>query len=199
MRTKRTLLVEGIKDKQIIERLLIETKGDDPNDCDLVIDTAEQFRDCPGIMSNREKVEYIHGIVSNHSKLGGWVDREFRLFAVEQTVKDQLSDHNVVHASLFWTRGHSIENYFFDIRIVLRYIEQFFPEHLPANYRESTIAVMEPITRIAAAVTLAAKDSNLLSRMTRLFSTKLWSVGAGLLVSLKIDAIRVALRVCPIR
>ena len=101
--------------RRAMHRLLLALVGDRyPQDSGIVIDSAEMIRECEGVFSNREKVEYIHALAADHAKLAGWVDREFRMFAVGPSIVNELKGHNVLDASLFWTRGHSIENYFFD-------------------------------------------------------------------------------------
>ena len=191
MRTRRTLLVEGVNDQRFMYRLLVEINGGScAPKADLLIDSAEMIRDCPGIFSNREKVEYIHSLVSDHDKLGAWVDREFRLFVVDRCIQDELSAHNVLYNSLFWTRGHSVENYFFDTSIVLRYLEQLYPEHLPANYKQSIESVMDDLTRYAASLSLAAKELNLISRVSALFSTEHWTIVPGMKISINEDILK---------
>ncbi len=194
IRKYRTLLVEGIDDTKILSRLLLELNSvTSRSQSDLVIDSAELIEECNGVVSNREKVEYIHSLVSDHDKLGAWVDREFRLFAVDHVIKDEVGGHNVLFTSLFWTRGHSVENYFFDKRIVISYLEQLYPEHLPSTYRQSIETVIDELTRYAASLSIAAKDLSLISRMNDLLNTGHWVVGAGMKIMLDDAALKLSL------
>jgi len=43
----------------------------------------------------------------------GFVERELRYFDLEDCIHDLIGDHKAVN-HLVWSRGHSIENYFFE-------------------------------------------------------------------------------------
>jgi hypothetical protein len=72
-------------------------------------------------MGNREKVETICKQVENKSysdRLVGFVDREFRGFVInDNIIIDSLNFHKV-QGRLVWSRGHSVENYFFDFSVL---------------------------------------------------------------------------------
>jgi hypothetical protein len=111
------LLVEGIDDKIAFKLLFEELSGKH----DIKIDTAERLINFERPLGNREKVEEICRTVTGRSfadKLVGFVDREFREFEWDNDIRDNLGQHKV-DGRLVWSRGHSIENYFFDF-IILR-------------------------------------------------------------------------------
>src|SRR5690242_4673856 len=112
IRNTRTLLVEGRTDKSVVVRLMIELRNQKLLNADnLVIDTADDIQNVPGArLGNREKVEYIHAQIAGFQRFAGLVDREFRDFDLAVPA-DHAPHHRVVPQNLFWTRGHSIENY----------------------------------------------------------------------------------------
>jgi hypothetical protein len=115
MRSNRTLLVEGRNDKATVKRLFLELLNNSQiKEDDLLIDTAEDLLDASG--GNRGRVEAMHARVGGSSKFASLVDREFRDFDMKG-VRDLNPAHREVPINLFWTRGHSIENYLSDIDV----------------------------------------------------------------------------------
>ena len=158
------LLVEGKNDKQLFNFLIDEFNQIKINQnmptSKVLIDTAEQlikFEDTPG---NRAKVEFICQMIENTplaGKLVGFVDREFREFEYDPVFRDNRLE-NVVQGRLVCYRGHSIENYFFDLSILrdpLRDISNF---DLFYNAFEKFKSVMDATIRLACAASLAGKE-----------------------------------------
>ena len=115
MSGRRHLLVEGKYDKQFF-RLFLNTFI--PN-IRVDIDTAEYISSPETIVGNRQKVEKVTNIVNSKeyaSKFVGFVDREYDEFDLEE-IADKIKCHNQI-SRLVWSRGHSIENYFFDYQII---------------------------------------------------------------------------------
>ncbi|MFM7889045.1 MAG: hypothetical protein ACKPCM_20640 [Pseudanabaena sp.] len=115
MSGRKHLLVEGKYDQQFfrifLNTFMSHTKVD--------IDTAENLSDPEIIVGNRQKVEKVAKIIQLKeyaSKFVAFVDREYREFDLE-VVADKLECHNQIFR-LVWSRGHSIENYFFDYQII---------------------------------------------------------------------------------
>jgi hypothetical protein len=120
---QKHVLVEGKTDKITIGKLLLyyfEKKGEKLSDKTIVVDSAERIQE-PNILSNREKIVEVFKRVSStadEDKIVGFVDREFHDFSWTNGIEDHLNGHRV-SGRLIWSRGHSIENYFFD-PIILR-------------------------------------------------------------------------------
>ena len=145
MRTGRTLLVEGPSDKAIIARLVIELRNRNLlNSDNLVIDTADDIPTAQG--GNRQRVENLHAQIGGSPRFAGLVDREFRDFDLAIPA-DYAPYHRVVPQNLFWTRGHSIENYFITLGFVVATLEQHHPEDLPHNYAKILEAAFPGIVR----------------------------------------------------
>lgn len=180
MRGKRTFLVEGQKDKGVVAKLIIALKackamvGDN-----VVVDTAQDFSGLSG--GNRERVETIHAKLGGSVKFAALVDREFRNFDL-QNANDKTPLHVEIPKNLFWTRGHSIENYFSDPEYVIACLEQHYPEHLPAEYPRIIENAFPSMLHSSASITLALEPNNLLAepkdRIVRVSSVKqleLWN------------------------
>lgn len=110
---KKRLLVEGNDDYQLFTRLIHTiTKGES----EVEVDDASCLIGFDHPVANREKVELACNLVKGKSfsaKLTGFVDREFREFVLAPELQDNVKGHRV-DGRLVWTRGHSVENYYFD-------------------------------------------------------------------------------------
>lgn len=147
------LLVEG-KDDKIAFKLLLD-ELDEPQTVTIL--SAEIIS---GPAGNREKVEAICRSVSGHplaAKVVGFTDREFREFARNPGFSDQLKTHRVADR-LVWSRGHSIENYCFDLEI----IRDAFGGY--TEYYTKALALLEShfesVLRLGCAATLTGLDFN---------------------------------------
>jgi len=176
MRSNRTLLVEGPNDKAIISRLFIELRNQHRVQSDnLLIDTAAEIPDAPG--GNRQRVEDMHARVGGSGKFAALVDREFRKFDLVN-LADQNPSHVEIPDNLFWTRGHSAENYLCDVRIFITSLENLLPVNLPQDYRRHLENAFPSILRNCASISLAAKEIGKLDRIPHLVALDHWSVKA---------------------
>lgn len=117
--TKPRLLVEGYTDKTSL-RYAIDYYKDDVDEIE--IDTAEDLIQFESVLGNREKVEEIckDVVKKDLQKIFlGLVDREHRKFKISEKITSLLKRHNK-EENLYWTFGHSIENYVFRIDIVVK-------------------------------------------------------------------------------
>jgi hypothetical protein len=166
IRSNRTLLVEGRRDKRVISRLLNDLCVERLlNEDDVLIDTAEEIKNNPGQrLGNREKVEQIYALVTPPThKFAAFVDRDFRGFDLGGLI-DTIAGHRTIPNTLFWSRGHSIENYFFSPRHVLTYLDQQIPEHLTVPLRQQIANQFNEMILGAATISLAALSTNILER-----------------------------------
>lgn len=112
---KKYLLVEGKQDKQFFRLFLNQFSPQ----IRTVVDSAENFISFENTFGKREIVEKISDLIAETiyaNRFVGFVDREYREFDLESLV-DCLNCHNL-KTRLVWSRGHSIENYFFDYQII---------------------------------------------------------------------------------
>ncbi len=176
MRSSRTLLVEGPNDKATVTRLQIELRNKNRIKSDnLLIDTGADIPDAKG--GNRERVEAMHAKVGGSSKFAALVDREFRDFDLFG-VRDLNPVHRVMAVNLFWTRGHSLENYLSESEIVAASLEENFPEHLPEGFRKNLQSAFPSILQICASASLAAVTIGRLDRVQNISELDHWVVKA---------------------
>jgi hypothetical protein len=120
MDKNKHLLVEGRDDSRFFQILFEEFFGSQWQGLyNIVIDKAESLiSSTRNAVGNREKIEEICKSAGDDN-LVGFVDREFRNFEMANDLIDHIQNH--YHDNrLVWSRGHSIENYFFDFEILRR-------------------------------------------------------------------------------
>lgn len=172
MTSNRVLLVEGKSEKRAFNRILeVLSPSTQDHLPSIVVDTAEIIQSPDsGTLGNREKVELVcKKVMSNRllqpGRLVGFVDREFRCFDCDgKSIADHLRTHRVDDL-LVWSRGHSLENYFFDCRIWRGAIYCFVygdPDDLQAALTAFENA-FPSILQVACCVSLAARDANRLN------------------------------------
>lgn len=164
-----TLLVEGRDDKRAFE--LLKERADDAGFTmadRIAIDTADMLlSEGDDAMGNRDKImEVCREPIANDSFVA-FVDRQFDGFDTATTIRDRVATH-LQRGHLVMSRGHSIENYFIDLRTLrgpLRTFsveERFNFEAAFALYKR----IFDSLVRSASAVGLAARDLGMLSRLT---------------------------------
>lgn|GEM_PF-1641861 len=182
---RKRLLVEGIDDKKFFEifqnKLPLSFKFD--------IDTAQDINSTPPL-GNCQIVEKISQEISNQSysyKFVGFVDREFRGFD-SVTLTDNLRCHKQ-DRRLIWSRGHSIENYFFDRQMLCEFLRESFTlkcHHESVKLFDNSFS---QILFIACAIGLAGDKSGKLRIISETVHSDLFEFQGENLV-LKIDEFR---------
>lgn len=160
MSKKTRILVEGKDDRAIMRNLLsIFGKSNE-----IGIDVAADLKGTCKItaLNNRAKVEKIHTACRDsihHRQLYFFCDREFRKFRIENAIFDEASEHNN-EGNLFWTLGHSIENYFLSEDIL---IEAYRFLCLSGHKNDASLifqSILNQSIRLIAQITFAAKEIN---------------------------------------
>jgi hypothetical protein len=160
---RRHLLVEGRDDKRIFERLMEGFLGNQWRDeFEIDIDTAQGLINGEELdrVGNRDKVEYVCSRVNNADfaeRLLGFVDREYRGFRFGGEFLDEIGGHNVI-GRLIWSRGHSVENYFFDFTTLRDPLVDFST----TDYLHQAITLLENLfestIRLACAASLTGQE-----------------------------------------
>lgn len=181
MRSAATLLVEGSTDRWALARLSQEAMRARKRLRPLLIDTAELIRTLDAALSNREKVEHVHQLATQEDlSLGALVDREFRAFNVDASgPRDEINSHYSTSQALFWTRGHSIENYLFDVDPIVRFLEINAAESVSHEILDELRSKFERVLRIASAFSWAARECNVLTKCSKVFTINCWSENDG--------------------
>jgi hypothetical protein len=175
MSKKKHLLVEGITDKRSFKLLVDELQKKINVNLEFIeIDTAESlsFHDVP---RNCDRIERICQSIQDEDysqKLVGFVDREFREFEYNSFFEDKLDKHNV-QGRLVWSRGHSIENYFFDYGI----LSESFRDLVVIDCFDEALKifkqVIESTIKIACSVSIASEK---LKKNKRIEPTISWQI-----------------------
>lgn len=175
---KIRLLVEGSEDRKVFLRLISEVADnkDDPASFinSVSIDVSEQLIEIERYSNQRhekigarEKVEIVCRAVENKdyaSKLIGFVDREFRGFEIDERLADSIGSHKVDNR-LIWSRGHSIENYFFEKLSMKRWIRSLIEQEWFEDIISSINAFFESALIHACAISLAVREVSFVERI----------------------------------
>lgn len=169
------ILVEGKDDKYLIQRLcqdFLAKNGKCTTDT-ILVDSAENLTkedELAPFLNNRQKVEYIANSVIGKpyaDSFIGFVDRELDKFKWDYDCNSELQDthksHDVIQR-LVLSRGHSIENYIFDLSILCEVLEVIST----TNYANPAIKLFRETfystLRVACSVGLAATKSQVLTK-----------------------------------
>ncbi|MFU9135736.1 hypothetical protein [Erwinia tasmaniensis] len=155
MSSKKRLLVEGRHDRSHLYQLIYKFNPTSK----IKIDTAQDIKASDRAMSknNRLKIEVIHSRVTRKDNISFLCDREFREFTFNDKIEDLLNSH-YCNDSLYWTLGHSLENYFFNESIII----DAFQFLSPSEYKYRAVGVFSELISssfsVLAAISLAAKN-----------------------------------------
>lgn len=159
MSSKQIILVEGRHDKAHLKNLI--SKLFDSNQKKIIsIDTAEQIKgeSKQTCKNNRAKITdiYQHSLsTKNVDNLFFLCDREFDNFSFGKTISDVFIENN---SSLYFTAGHSFENYFLTESTIIdalscQTVSEFKPEAIEI-FRDNFSTIFE----IISCITLTARD-----------------------------------------
>lgn len=189
------LLVEGRDDKRIFDILLDELFSRSTQSierADITIDSAEalvSFSNTRSDLGNRAKVESVSQSIAGtpyEDRFVGFVDREYREFKTGTVLEDPIAGHKVL-ARLVWTRGHSIENYFFDFASMYHPLRAF---STTGHYRDALYLlerVFEQVIFIACAMGLAARSTGRISLVKGSINSSIFDINMESDVTIFLD------------
>lgn len=158
MSSKIRVLVEGVDDRSHVSNIISSFF----KSAKYKIDLASEIKgSCSVTMkNNRAKIEKIHNSTkgnNEYTRLVFLCDREVRGFSFDPVILDNVPGH-FIDGNLSWTKGHSIENYFLDLRLVttgLRFLTS-------SAHKDSAIQLFEShfesSIRLIAKLTLASRE-----------------------------------------
>lgn len=163
MRSAKTLLVEGVSDKTVMHRLLLNHEGSSQP----VIDTPDLLRDerLTGL-GNRTKVQLAATEIGDCSKFLALTDREWDEFD-----DATYSHHHLQHPPQIGcprtvtTLGHSMENYFADEETFVSYLCRVHAGDITRGVVRLVREQFVDSARLGLAFSLAARDLHLLSSL----------------------------------
>ena len=115
------LLVEGKTDLDVITKLFLNHEINTSN-----VYTSDMIEGEKG-HKIREKIKYLCLSYKKKAKknLFGLIDREYDSFEFNKNgVKDNTPKHKCINECVFFTRGHSIENYFFQKKVLTIFLKE---------------------------------------------------------------------------
>jgi len=158
MSRKNRVLVEGKDDKSHVKNLLFTILGKNK----IKVDTAEAIKGDCGVTAknNKAKLDKIHKYCSGdegYDNLYFLCDREFGKFDIDDKIVDLMSSHEN-DGNLYWTLGHSFENYFIENGLV----SEAYRYLTGSEFKDEAIrlfkGVLPEALKIVAAISLAAKE-----------------------------------------
>ncbi|MBL5906020.1 DUF4435 domain-containing protein [Serratia fonticola] len=155
MSRKKRILVEGRDDRKHLTNLLERMI----NGVRIKIDTAQDIRsdDRASSKNNRLKVELIHSRVKGNENILFLCDREFRGFSLDECMNDDINCH-YESESLFWTLGHSLENYFFNEEVLVDAYRYLCGSEYKNDAINRFLEVINSVFVIISSLALAARD-----------------------------------------
>ena len=167
MSSNPRLLVEGYSDKTALSFAISHLIYDD-----IDIDTAEDLISSNSALGNRQKVELMCRKVRERAvtnKFIGLADREFRGFKINGKIHSELLIHHESD-NLFWTLGHSIENYVFSKEVISTALKYVANSPNTPKAIDRYIEIFPSALTVSTALTLALYDKEYrLRRVTSIF------------------------------
>jgi hypothetical protein len=170
LRSKKTILVEGPSDKKVLSRMLLEREQVQKKARNCVIDDVALLSREPKLskLGNRARVEaVVQTLEAQCPNLNWLMDREWEGLdsaGARYTESGEGNDRG------FRTRGHSIENYWFENQPLSGYIKQLHGHDLSADFFGVLDLRFPQMLLTAAAVSLVAGAENIISSMNSLVS-----------------------------
>lgn len=163
--TQPVVLVEGPADVNALQRLLGET---DPNlASSVLVDTPEMIDPPPGmgLSGNRQVIEGFCRVTKLppevRRRFVALTDREFRSFRRGSQWEDRRAGHHI-RGRLVWTRGHSMENYYFDTDIWIQAMRSCLNARVTGPNVEARFrTAFRDLVREAATLSVATKGTGL--------------------------------------
>jgi Protein of unknown function (DUF4435) len=161
MSTSKYILVEGRDDEQFFVQLHDAFFGNILELCEekFQIITAEVLNNI-NPLGNRRKVQDVCSLMNGEKfacNVVGFVDREFDGIN-KNDLKSSYPDSHIVVDRLIYSRGHSVENYFFDFEILDEALSQISATPVFRPALNLLKIILPSIMHLACAVSLAAYD-----------------------------------------
>lgn len=165
-RTEKTLLLEGVSDKLVLDRLIAEriSRGKDKM---CLIDTADIIKSDieNNLISNKQKVIGAADFINFKNKFNWLADREW-----EGVDINCLSNINMDVVNKNLTKGHSIENYWFSFDAVVHFLNNHHCEKINREILNEIKNGFGKILIFALSISIAAKETNQIKKIENLIN-----------------------------
>lgn len=164
LRSSKTILVEGPTDKKVLSRLFLSHSLATGSQGRYVIDEAELIKDeeLYGYGHKAKVLAIAETLESMPEKFNWLVDREWD--GINLNERPIKYEHAEPQGRGFRTKGHSIENYWFDQEIYENYLRQNYGGELPRNFFMDIRESFNSAIVLAAAFSLVAYRSSLITK-----------------------------------
>lgn len=177
-RTQKTMLVEGVSDRSVLQRLKSERCAIAKEDLPGVIDVADLLTD--EAIKGLGKKEVIKTVLNRLAqsptmlakaaeKFGTLTDREWDGLTLDMELQNPWFAPEQGSPN-FITLGHSVENYFFRLPPIEAFLRQFFSDHLNQRFFGDLSNRFHSIIGFAVVYSLAIRHIGCISRADRLVS-----------------------------
>lgn len=168
-RSSKTLVVEGRDDRIVMQRVFLEAISGSPVGNLVRVDSSDIVKD-PVLseMGARDRVVKIVEVCRPpQGKLKGLKDREWDFFCTDNFVEIPGEQPD---ADVFTTRGHSIENYFFDSSLCCDFLKRKYSSMIGPDVLVRVEEDFEKILDFSLAYSVACKRLGVIDRFDRLVS-----------------------------
>jgi hypothetical protein len=192
-RSARTILVEGDTDVTVIKRLLLEKSLD--RECAgsrPVIDRVALVNDAAlsGLGNKCRVLTVSQAIPASAVKFRAFVDKEWSGYDFQQSSHVQFLENYNSTDNVWVTKGHSIENYFFDNNYYREYFLRNFGDKLSPQFFELVPEVLDSALNVAFAFSVAAREAELIERCGGVMSRSVLRLVGQHQISLDLTEVR---------
>lgn len=170
LRSAKTVLVEGKTDKKILSRIILEHVEQSGGAPSYLIDDVSIVNDSSQLagMGNKDKLLQVGEVVGGAGdKFKCLADREWDGWDLGSIPK-QLNLPDLSFG--YFTKGHSIENYWFLESALTAFLKNAHPEHLSIKFFEALKSRFEEMLRFSASFSLAMKDAQVIVKSADLLN-----------------------------
>lgn len=170
-RSKKTLLVEGTTDVFVINGIKRAAEERDKEEKNIAIDDVSIIRDQDlSGLGNREKVIRIASRFNGEEKFRAFVDREWDGFDLNNISGYFSGEIFELSSPLCMTKGHSVENYFFDARVVENHLSRTYPHLIDDTLLQQIKQSFSEILQLAFSFSWATKEASIITRSSNIIS-----------------------------
>lgn len=164
LRTPKTILVEGVTDKAVLSRYLVGSNFSEKVQSQFLIDEVAIIGNDPALsgLGNRERLLATADVLKQGcEKIKFLADREWD--DVDVNAVDESSFSQVCDVVLR-TKGHSIENYWFEERALVHFLLHVHAANVNVDFLEGVRSRFRDFLILSASYSLAAKESGCITR-----------------------------------
>lgn len=179
-RSTHTICTEGKDDSIAVKHCLLDFLN--PKELvnqKYVIDTMEIIESDGVTYGNKDKLLKIHECIvgtPTANNVSMFADREYSYFDINNIEIDSKPIHIKESDILWYTRGHSIENYLFEPNFYIKYLEFNHPDQLLGNYKNLINDNWQNILDSSASLTYSIHEHNLCTKSKGLFCYNDWQM-----------------------